>query len=169
MCSRFELKSDARSVCSRFGLTVPPPWANRAEIRPTDAALVIGAGPGEEVRGGRVLHWGFEVDWDKRPLINARAETLSSRVTFRRLLGSRVLVPATSWWEWRHSSDGKTKTKMRLGLADGALFAMAGLVDGGRFTLITCPPSAAIAHVHDRMPLVLAPAAEAAWTDPEIP
>lgn len=161
MCSRFELNQNARSVAARFGLTVPPPLPNRAEVRPTDGALVIGPG-----RIGRVLHWGLAVGWDSQPLINARAETLTSRPTFKRLLGARVLIPATSWWEWRKDAGGKTK--MRLGLAEGGLFAFAGLVEDGRFTLITCPPAPAIAHVHDRMPLVLARDVEAAWIDPEI-
>lgn len=160
MCARFELNQNARIVSARFGLGVPPPLPNNAEIRPTDAALVIGPG-----RHGRILHWGLNVSWDKRPLINARAETLASR--FKRLTTSRVLVPATSWWEWR--KDGTAKIKMRLGLADGGLFAFAGLVDGDRFTLVTCPPAPSIAHVHDRMPLLLAPEAEDAWINPDVP
>ena len=162
MCSRFELNENARIVVARFGLSVPPPMPNKAEVRPTDPALVIGQG-GQ----GRILHWGLDVAWDKRPLINARAETLASR--FKRLLGARVLVPATSWWEWRKEPDGKTKTKMRLGLAEGGLFALAGLVDGERFTIVTCAPSPSIAHVHDRMPLVLPRDAEQAWLDPAMP
>jgi putative SOS response-associated peptidase YedK len=134
MCSRFELTHNARTVAARFGLTVPPSLPNKAEVRPTDAALVIGPGVIGPGRQGRVLHWGLNVSWDKRPLINARAETLAAR--FTRLTPSRVLVPATSWWEWQ----GPAKTKMRLGLADGALFAFAGLVDGDRFTLAAPRP-----------------------------
>lgn len=160
MCSRFELNENARVVVARFGLTVPPPLPNKAEVRPTDPALVIG--PGGQ---GRILHWGLDVPWDKRPLINARAETLASR--FRRLLGSRVLVPATSWWEWRKETDGKTK--MRLGLAEGGVFALAGLVEDERFTIVTCAPAPSIAHIHDRMPLVLSQEAEAAWLDLAVP
>lgn len=162
MCSRFELNHTPRLVSARFGLTVPPPWPNHSEMRPTDAALVIG--PGGQ---GRLLRWGLEVSWDKRPLINARAETLSTRPAFQRLLGARVLVPASAWWEWM--PDGKGKAKMRLSRADGELFALAGLVDGERFTIVTCAAAPAIAHVHDRMPALLPPEAEAAWVDPAAP
>ncbi|MGE5506728.1 MAG: SOS response-associated peptidase [Actinomycetota bacterium] len=161
MCSRFELNAPARVVMARFCLKVPPPLPNRAEVRPTDAALVVGSD------GPRLGRWGLEVDWDKRPLINARAETLAAKPTFRRLLGSRVLVPATLWWEWR--KEGKARHKMRLKPEAADLFAFAGLADGERFTLVTCEACTAAAHVHDRMPVVLDPAAEAAWLDQDQP
>lgn len=163
MCSRFELNATPRDVLGRFMLRVPPPWPNRAELRPTDLALTVGAGE------GRLLRWGLTVEWDKRPLINARAETLGQRPAFRHLLGSRVLVPASAWWEWQLGADGKTRTKMRLSREDGGLLALAGLVDGESFVIVTCAPAPSIAHVHDRMPAVLPPEAEAAWSDPSVP
>lgn len=161
MCSRFELKRQAEDFSARFGLTAPPPWPNRQEVRPTDAALVIGPGG-----AARLLHWGLAVAWNKGPLINARAETLTGRPSFNRLLGARVLVPATAWWEWRQEAGVQGRTRMRLGLADGGPFCFAGLVDGGRFTIVTCAAAIGIAHVHERMPVLLPPQAEAAWVDP---
>lgn len=162
MCSRFELNVDARVVAARFGLSAPPPWPNRAEIRPTDPALTIGGGE------ARLSRWGLEVAWDKRPLINARAETLGERPAFLRLLGNRVLVPASAWWEWQ-ATDGKAKVRMRLGLAGGDLFALAGLLDGDRFVIVTCPAAPGIAPVHDRMPVLLPPEQAAAWADSSLP
>lgn len=163
MCSRFELNDTPHAVLARFGLRVPPPWPNRPEVRPTDLALTVGGGE------GRLLRWGLAVEWDKRPLINARAETLSQRPAFRRLLGRRVLVPASAWWEWQVGPDGKSRTKMKLGLAGDDLFALAGLVDGDSFVIVTCAPAPSIAHVHDRMPALLPSEAEAAWADPAVP
>ncbi|MCR6630775.1 MAG: SOS response-associated peptidase [Magnetospirillum sp.] len=162
MCSRFDLKQTPQDLMSRFGLTVPPPWPNRPEVRPTDFTLVVG--PGGQ---GRLARFGLEVEWDKRPLINARAETLAQRPAFRRLLGRRVLVPASGWWEWRDGPHGKTR--MRLEPADAGLFAFAGLMDGDHFAVVTCASAPSIAHVHDRMPVVLPPEAEAAWVDPLVP
>ena len=163
MCSRFELKLDPAAAVGRFHLRVPPPWPNSAEIRPTDMALVIGGG------AGRLLRWGLSVEWDRRPLINARAETLGQRPVFRRLLDRRVLVPATAWWEWTSAPDGGAKTRMRLARADGAPVALAGLVDGDTFVIVTCAPAPSITHVHDRMPAVLPDEAEGAWADPAVP
>lgn len=162
MCSRFELDRPPRLVMDRFRLRVPPPWPNKAEVRPTDLALAVSAGE------GRLLRWGLAVEWDSRPLINARAETLAQRPAFRRLLGHRVLVPASAWWEWQ-AGDGKAKTKFRLAPAHSEMFALAGLVDGDRLVIVTCAAAPAIAHVHDRMPAVLPPEAEAAWADPAVP
>ncbi|MBI3447037.1 MAG: SOS response-associated peptidase [Magnetospirillum sp.] len=162
MCSRFELDVTVRQLCARFRLTVPPPLPNRAEVRPTDAVLAI------DGTGARLLSWGLAVTWQSGPLINARAESLSTRPTFRPLLATgRVLVPASAWWEWR--VDGKARVKTRLSLAHADLFAMAGLRDGERVVIVTCAPSGALAHIHDRMPVLLSPEAEAAWADARIP
>lgn len=162
MCSRYSLTAAPAALRGRFALKLPPPWSNRAEVRPTDAALVIGTG------GARLLRWGLPVSWDKRPLINARAESLASRDTFRPLLQSRVLVPASWWWEWRVEAAGG-KTRMRLWPQGEGPFALAGLAAGDRFTIITCAAAPAIRSVHDRMPVVLPRAAEAAWQDSQIP
>jgi len=108
------------------------------------------------------------VPWDNRPLINARGETLATRSAFKRLLTHRVLIPASLWWEWQ-KGDGGAKTKTRIRPSDGGLFAFAGLVDGDRFTMVTTTAAPSVAHVHDRMPVVLPAEAEAAWLDPEAP
>ena len=42
----------------------------------------------------------------------------------------------------------------------------AGLFDADRFVIITCAPAAAIANVHDRMPVILPPETEDPWLDP---
>lgn len=151
MCSRYELNASAREVAGRFGLTMPPIMPNCAEIRPTDTALIL------TPDGPQLARWGLDVPWDKRPLINARAETLSTK--FKRLLPNRILIPASLWFEWQ----GPAKRKHRLFRADKDLFAFAGLLDGDRFTLVTQAPLPAIAQIHDRMPAVLAPGAEAQW------
>ena len=160
MCSRFELTAGAGDISRRFSLAAPPQLANASVSRPTDPALVIAP------EGPRLLGWGLSVEWDSKPLINARAETLSRKKTFRPLLECRCLVPATAYFEWR--KDGATRRKNRIGLADGMLFAFAGLFDGERFTIVTCPPAASIAHIHDRMPVLLPADAEARWLDPGV-
>lgn len=162
MCSRFEMKAPAGDLARRFGLGAPPPVPNQGEIRPTDQALVIDARNGGP--GGRLLSWGLSVEWSARPLINARAETIGEKKTFQPLLDNRCLVPATAYFEWRKS--GGAKLKNRIAPADGGVLAFAGLSDGERFTVITCPPASGIAHIHDRMPAILARAAEERWIDP---
>lgn len=159
MCSRFELSAASGTVAARFGLRVPPPLPEKAEIRPTDAALVIGRD------GARLARWGLVPAGGGRPLINARAETLTTRPTFRRLLRSRVLIPATAWWEWRKTPGIRKRTRMRIAASGAGVFAFAGLLDGDRFTVVTCAAVPAIAGIHERMSLVLRAEGEALWLD----
>ncbi len=168
MCSRFEINARPRDLAGRFGLDAPPPAVNAADLRPTDQALVIdrlgddrGASAGLRVR---LLGWGLAVDWTSGPLINARAETLAEKPTFRPLLDARCLVPASAYFEWRKS--GPARHKNRIQPAAGDIFAFAGLTDGERFTIVTCAPAPAIAHIHERMPVILDRRAEPRWIDP---
>lgn len=144
MCSRFELNEQARPQVVSLGLTLPPPWPNATEFRPTDRALVVGRAE------GRLLSWGLRVTWDKAPVINARMESVPDKPLFRRLLGKRILVPASAWWEW-----DAAKTKMRLSRADGALMTFAGLYDGDTFVILTRAATPDLQGVHDRMPLLV--------------
>jgi len=175
MCSRFELNVALDDLLARFGLTAPPDedavtraalaGLPRDEYRPTDRVPVIGPH-----RVPAALAWGFAVDWDSKPLINARAETLAEKPTFRRCVGNRCLVPATAFFEWTAvpgASACARKRRCRIGRADAPVSAMAGLVDDqGRFTVITRPATRQMAALHHRMPAFLADAeAEAAWLD----
>ena len=158
MCSRFEIDARQGDLAERFGLADPPPLPGAPEMRPTDRALIIDGGANP-----RLLSWGLAVEWDAKPLINARAETLWEKKTFRPLLENRCLVPATAYFEWRE--DGRARRKNRIGIAGGGVFAFAGLTDGDRFTIITCPPAPGIAHIHGRMPVILERRAESPWID----
>lgn len=150
MCSRYELTADPVAIAAHFGrgLLVPGQWG--ATIRPTDGAPVLAAA------GWMARRWGLAVDWQSRPLINARLEGVDSRPTFRPLLRRRVLVPATAWWEWNAA-----RLKMRMAPPDGGLLALAGLEDGDRFVILTRAASPGLATVHDRMPVL----ADAGWLD----
>ena len=61
--------------------------------------------------------------------------------------------------------DGKVRRKNRIAPVAGGPFAFAGLPDGDRFTIVTCLPSPGIAHIHNRMPVILAAQAEQHWLD----
>lgn len=158
MCSRYEINARPRDLADRFRLSPVPPLRETAEVRPTDETLVILAG-----NRPVLLSWGLPVLRDGKPLINARAETLTERPTFRPLLANRCLVPATAYFEWRH--DGQLRLKNRIAPADGRPFAFAGLFTQGFFTIITCAPAPAIRHVHARMPVILDETREADWID----
>jgi len=165
MCSRFDLNSPPGRLVERFGLLEPPPLPNRGVVRPTDLALVVRPG-----RAAGLCPWGVVVDWSPRPVINARAETLTKKPMFRRMLENRVVVPADHYTEWKADARG-TKVPHHISRTDGNIMGLAGLVDGdGRFLLITCAPAESVAFIHNRMPAVLPDAgAEAAWLDGAVP
>ncbi|WP_339861905.1 SOS response-associated peptidase [Thalassospira alkalitolerans] len=124
--------------------------------RPTDPVIVILAGNTAGIR-----NWGLTISTLNTPLINARAETLDQKPTFRPLLERRCLVPATGWYEWR--KDGRGKHKTAITLPGHQPFLFAGLENGSEVTIITCRPANAIAHIHDRMPAVIGPNHIAGW------
>lgn len=157
MCSRFELTGDPRDILAALKLRTPPPLPNRPVARPTDMALVMTPG-----RLGALQVWGLAVEWTKHPMINARAETLTEKPTFRPLLEHRCVVPASAYFEWRKTERGP-KLKNRIWAADAPLMAMAGLTDGERFTIVTCEPASSIAHIHNRMPVILSESASEIW------
>lgn len=110
-------------------------------------------------------------------MINARAETLadkaSFRVPFRR---RRCLVFADGFYEWRQKGNGKPKTPMYITLKSGEPFAFAGLWDAWRdpesngpvrsFTIITTTPNDLLKSIHNRMPVMLPRNTYDQWLDP---
>lgn len=157
MCSRYELNSPSREIMRAFNLPEDPTLPNPPEIRPTDVAVIAQKG-----RQTVAQPWGFNVDWTKQPMINARSETLSEKPTFKPWLNSRCIVPATAYFEWRTDEAGR-KRKNRVWLANDTVFGMAGLTNGEQFTIVTCTPSPLIAHIHSRMPVVLTDNDVDAW------
>jgi putative SOS response-associated peptidase YedK len=159
MCSRYEIRAKKTELAERFGVLAISDDLPEGEIRPTDAAPVIRA-------GGicQMLNWGLTAQWNAKPVINARAETLSARPFFQPLLERRCLVPATAYFEWRHS--GRHRLKNRIERFGNRPFAIAAIHDDSRFAIVTTAAIDAIAHIHDRMPLILTEADEVKWIDP---
>lgn len=164
MCSRYEVRASPEDIIKRFGLVAPssafPDCITGPEIRPTDSGLVIGTEQTPDI-----LPWGLEVSWQKSPVINARAETAAEKPTFKAILNRRVLVPASAYFEWRR--DGRHKVKTRIAPKTSKLFAMAGLQSDNRFVILTCAPASPIAHIHNRMPVILNADGEQAWLNPD--
>jgi putative SOS response-associated peptidase YedK len=182
MCGRYSLGSpDADLLRRRFAVSESarvPETEPRWNIAPTDPVLAV-----REAAEGRdigLLRWGLVPGrWaergGERPLINARAETLESQPAFRESFAERrCLIPADGFYEWL--ADERGKRPLWFSRADGELFAFAGiwagLPDRGgdgvlhSCAIVTCEPNALVRPIHDRMPVVLAPEAEADWLDP---
>jgi putative SOS response-associated peptidase YedK len=176
MCGRFSLIVDIQAVARRFGIVhAELPWKPRYNLAPTQTALVISESRKlEAMRFGLVPHWSKSEKSDF-PMINARAETLREKPSFKALLKShRCLIPADGFYEWQRS--GTTKQPLRIVRRDRGLFAFAGLYDLWQkedqiirsFTIITTEANALIRPIHERMPVILTAESEKLWLDPSI-
>lgn len=159
-------------------------WKPRFNVAPTQPAPVVTLHDGvrtvEMMRWGLVPFWAAKDGSGKPPLmINARVESLDAKQFFRDALArKRCLVPADGFFEWKREGRGKSAVKQPLYFHPKShkMFAFAGLwararTDAGEllsFTIITGPPNELVKPVHDRMPIVLAESAYAAWLDPTL-
>lgn len=178
MCGRFTLTSTPEELARRFGLDEAPALAPRYNIAPGQEVLVVRSAADTGGRSASLLRWGLVPSWAKSPsvgnrMINARAETLASKPAFRAALRRRrCLVLADGFYEW--AKRGALKQPFHIGLREGGPFGFAGLwehwsdPDGAVLescTIVTTDASATIRDIHPRMPVILAPEAEAEWLD----
>ena len=163
MCSRFQLKTPSDEIADFFAIEDFPDWEPQMEIRPTDFTPVIDQ-PGHAV----LMGFGLPAPWDvKMPVLNARAETITEKSLFQPLLNKRCLVPASGYYEWRATGTGKRKNLISTNQND--LFVFAGLTNGEHFAIVTCAPAPEIAHIHNRMPVILTTEGGHRWLDPTLP
>lgn len=181
MCGRFALTLPAAAAARLFAAAADPAALAldrpRHNIRPTDPVLAAAAAP----EGGRrltAMRWGFAPPWataleGARPLINARAETIAEKPAFREACRTRrCLIPADGFYEWRAAA-GRGAEPHWIEAADGAPLVFAGIWSaftppgGGPATLtcaiVTCAANAAMAPLHERLPVALAPDDWALW------
>ncbi len=133
MCGRFTLTVNPADLQEAFqNYSFPPKFAPRYNIAPTQPILAI---PNDERHTADFFLWGLIPMWAKDPsigsrLINARAETLAEKPSFRSSLKyKRCLILADGFYEWRTSPGGKVKTPYFIHMNDRKPFAFAGLWD----------------------------------------
>jgi putative SOS response-associated peptidase YedK len=177
MCGRYSLVP-TESIAARFDiqqqqLTLAP----RYNVAPSQSMpVVVRNSPNRLVE----MQWGLIPSWSKEPraqfsTINARAETITKSPVFRGPFKSRrCLVPASGFYEWQRTEQGKQPFCIRLKEDD--LFAFAGLydvwqdADGNElysYTVITTTPNDLVAPIHNRMPVILHRDDEDAWLNKE--
>jgi len=182
MCGRFVQAQDPATYAQFFGaapvenLETAAPSYN---VAPTDHVYAVA-----EYDGARSLgrfRWGLIPFWAKDKgigsrQINARAETISTKPSFRdSFVSRRCLIPADGFFEWKKMTKGKLPHYIFR--TDGGPLAIAGLWASWRdpetgervasCTIVTTEPNQLLADIHDRMPVVLPADSWDPWLDRE--
>ena len=178
MCGRFSLSKSVEAIAAAFDLDEVPVWEPRYNIAPTQMVATV-----LQPQSDRQFHpmrWGLIPSWAKDPamgarLINARAETVAEKPSFRSAFRQRrCLVIADGFYEWQRQEGKKQPFYFRL--QDGQPFGFAGLwerwqaADGEVIscTIITTEANEVLRPIHERMPVMLNPKDYDLWLDPEV-
>ena len=180
MCGRFTVRMDPRESARVFGVTrTDGACAPSFNVAPAQKIPVVTLLDGQRVMDA--FQWGLIPSWAKDPaignkLINARAETVADKPSFRRaFLHRRCLILADGFYEWK--LEGTRKRPVHITLRDRSGFAFAGLWERWQSpegvavkscTIITTEANAFMRAIHHRMPVILPKESEEAWLDPAI-
>jgi len=187
MCGRFVSASPPADIAAYFDVaevaeSLLEPNYN---VAPTNDIYVVYTDGG--TRRLDPFHWGFVPSWAKdlsvgNRMINARSETLATKSAFKSSLAKRrCIIPADGFYEWKVVPGQKRKQPYYIHRPDGEPYAFGGLWTQWRgsgptgeplvvrsTTIITGEPNEKMAELHDRMPLILPPAAWGDWLDPDL-
>jgi len=179
MCGRYTLHSPWAENHNLYGLVEPEETHRnvpaRYNIAPSQNVLTVrledGAQCIREVKWGLVPHWAKE--GFNKPQINARGETVHEKPMFRDAFKrGRCLIPADGYYEWTGPKGNKQPYYIHM---DGQPFSFAGIwarndnLEIESCAIITTSPAEQIAHIHNRMPVILKPEWYDLWLDPETP
>lgn len=174
MCGRYTLSSDGEALVAAFGIAELAVWSPRYNIAPSQIVPALRQSDRSMVATN--FHWGLVPKWAKdrkmgSRLINARAETVAQKPSFRAAFQKRrCLVLADGYYEWvKH---GNVKQPYHICQQSQRPFAFAGLweiwsdAQGSPYascSIITCASSPELARLHHRMPVVLDSADYPRW------
>jgi putative SOS response-associated peptidase YedK len=140
-------------------------WIPSYNIAPTQNTPILLF---NEKRFIKTMRWGLIPSWAKdikigNRLINARSDTLSEKPSFQKLLQSnRCVIITDGYYEWRQTNNGKIPYYIHH--PHNNILPMAGLWDRWidennkeyhTYTVITTEPAQPLAHIHNRMPVIL--------------
>src|ERR1700747_1367616 len=187
MCARVIQSSPLTRLAIIEGIDVrdrrvhnyPPHW-NGA---PSQELLVIrrnhhtGEVSLDPLRWGLIPHFCDDPKGGRQP-INAKCETVATLPTFRDAYRQRrCILPVDGFFEWKAIKGQRAKQPYAIAMKDGSPFGLAGIWENGRdpassewirtFAIITTDSNELVADIHDRMPVILAPADYARWLSEE--
>lgn len=175
MCGRFACSKIPAIMTEIFEAPPPANFTPEMNIAPSMPVCALRRAPGNGRPEFATLRWGLLPPWTAdmkiaNRLFNARAETIHEKPSFREAFRRwRCLIPADGFYEWHKTPAGKVPYFISM---PGGHMVFAGLWNErpdaeGRplrtCTIITTAANDAIRPLHDRMPVILPPAAWPAW------
>jgi len=178
MCGRFAFFRNNNIGYESLQLPEQPPFKSY-NIAPSQEILTIRISPETEQPEYTFLRWGLLPFWSKTsktkfPMINARAEGIEKKPSFRGPFKyRRCFIPASGFYEWKKNAKGKQPFFIRP--TNRGTFGLAGIWDHWQgegktiesCAIITTDANELIQGIHDRMPLILEEGVEATWIDPK--
>jgi putative SOS response-associated peptidase YedK len=129
MCGRFTLTKDTSDIAKRWRIgNIEVEAKPRYNIAPTQSVLIV---TDEGERKLEQMRWGLIPSWAEDPavgnkMINARAETVAEKPSFKNALKKRrCLVLADGFYEWQKL--GAVKQPVHIVLKNREPFGFAGL------------------------------------------
>ena len=179
MCGRYAVITNPEALRALFRYFEQPNFPPRYNVAPTQPVPIVRVVEGK--REFALVRWGLIPPWVKDPrafslLINARGESVNEKPAFKNAMKRRrCLFPADGFYEWKREGDRKRPYFVRL--KSGRPMAFAGLWESWMgpngeemetAAIVTTAASRSIAHIHDRMPVIVAPDAFDFWLDPNV-
>jgi putative SOS response-associated peptidase YedK len=180
MCGRFTNKAKPEQIKTEFkvGAKNPDIYQPRFNIAPSQMIDVVFEPETERIISQ--LKWGLVPSWAKdseigNRMINARAETLTEKPSFREAFRSRrCIIPASGFYEWQKTNRG-AKQPFYFYLKEKEVFGFAGLWESWidkatgeeleTCTIITTEANEVLKPVHERMPVILKAENYDEWLD----
>jgi putative SOS response-associated peptidase YedK len=186
MCGRFVSSTPVAALAEQFRAEeVKAPEKDASfNVAPTDEVYAVATSRGARQLG--TFRWGLVPSWAKdvsvgNRMINVRAESVSEKPSFQRILQRRrCVIPADGFYEWKAMGKGRKKQPFLIRARDGRALALAGLWEVWKdredqdaewlrsCTILTTEPDDLVAPLHDRMPAVLLPEAVDTWLDADV-
>jgi putative SOS response-associated peptidase YedK len=169
VCGRITLtEPDVEAIAALVGAQPAPELLKDGALRPrprynlppTDPHMIVYVDGEKRLVPAR---WAFGTPKKgERPQINARVETAHKIGLFKRaFLERRCLVPADGFYEWMGAA--KARRPIWYHLPDHGFFFLGGIHSGDGFAILTTAAGPDVAPVHDRMPVIIAPADADRW------
>lgn len=174
MCGRFQIEVELDKILEKYDiLETNVDYSPQNEVFPSNKSIIVVNDEGENKL--KKFNWGFTVSFTKRPLINARSETVSVKQTFKdSFIYRRCLIPVSGYYEWKKENGKNIKYII---YTKDDIFSLAGIYKSFKdkegkkieeYTILTCPASKGIKDIHERMPVIIDKNAEGIWIDKKV-